>query len=148
MVENGGFKLRVSKLANNVHVIMPPSYYRIESCHEGENWQTVARWSQDDPWPVSDIEINVLSSTVAYYFNMVKYAVTTDGGKNWSVFDLYSQSVADNVGKGGDGRAIRVKIDFAGTGKIYLQARDEKDGPMRVIYKTTDFGVTWTLAKN
>lgn len=141
-VENGGFRLRVSKLENNLPGIMPPSSYLIESNHGLEGWAVVKRWNQREPWPVSDIEIKVLNPSIAYYFNSIDFGVTVDAGRTWQSFAFAARFAMDKI-EPLSGGASRAEIDSYGTGNIYLQDHANRFGNRTVIYTTEDFGQHW-----
>jgi len=128
---------------------MGPYAYAIDSARGDGYWWNVVKWAQEDPWPLTDFEVRVLNPNIAYFFRMTYFGVTVDGGKNWHLFDAYSTMTDRDKIKRFDNHEIpRVSIDADGTGSIYLQDYYDKNGSLRVIYETTDFGQTWALTTN
>lgn len=145
-IANGDFRLRLSKLVSAPG--MTSSRYLIESSSSGERWAETFRWSQDDPWPLADIEMNTVTPTFGYFFNMVNLGVTVDAGKTWKVLNVYETMKKDGTYKIADrfDRGItRIVINEGGTGSIYAQSYHNKNGEKQDIYTTNDFGQNWQL---
>lgn len=150
MAENGGFRLRISRL-ESAPGIMPPSRYRVEASTNDGPWAEAYRWSQDDPWDVSDIDLRTLSSEVGYFFRTTEFGVTVDAGVTWKLFDVYEAMKKDGsaqIVSRFDRGVPRVTINEDGTGSIYSQSYYDESGPTQEIYSTTDFGQTWHLEES
>ncbi len=126
-------------------VFFMQSGYTIESSANDGWFRNVHSWTQDDPWKLSMIEAKVISDCVAYYFNVVDYGVTVDGGRTWQSFNYYSarQSAFGQFRTGG---WPRVEIRADGSGEIYEQNFDNLEGPKYVTFFTSNFGQTWSVA--
>ena len=146
IVENEGFKLKITKSPAWLGLYK----YSIESNHDDSIfWWNVHSWTQDDPWSVSEIDMKVMSPSTAYFFNTTEYGVTADRGQTWKFFGLYdAMANRDKIKHGNNHDWPRVSIEGDGTGSIYLQDYNNKSGDTRVIYRTADYGQTWSLATN
>ncbi len=108
---------------------------------DSEQWRVAATAYYPCAQDVSDI-IWFVSDNVAYVFMQWWYAVTTDGGRTWTTFDVaknfpdkayYNSSLIERVAMAPDG-----------TGTMLLRAEGLVDKKPLAIY-TGDFGKKWTL---
>ena len=86
---NGVFKVRVTAYEErNIFPSPSGAHYMYESTAIGsENWRQFMTFRHDDPIPIPREQIRFASSQVGYVFVGWMYAVTTDSGSNWSVWN-------------------------------------------------------------
>lgn len=106
-------------------------------------WKEVYQWVQDDPWPVENIQVEIVTANIGVFFNMVTYGVTLDSGESWTFFDFYKASKSDDVVKPYGGETPEIRIGKDGLGEIFYSNRQARNSKMRAIYRTTDYGRTW-----
>lgn len=125
-------------------VFLWQSGYAIESSTKNGWFRRVNSWTQDDPWPVSMINVEVLSPSIAYYFNTSTFSVTVDAGKSWTTFDYYTQR--EKV----FGRSTQdwphVEINPDGHGVLFERYHKDANATRYIKFLTDDFGQTWTPA--
>jgi hypothetical protein len=95
-----------------------------------------------DPNPIARDQVRFVNAQVGYAFMGWMYAVTTDGGRNWSVWnaekDLPKWDCCNY-------RLISaVNIDVNGSGTMILNPIPQRQGEVRQLH-TKDFGHHWNL---
>ena len=133
-------KLRVEAYDER-NAIVGGAYYDFRSAPVGsENWQTVMTFRHDDPVPIPRKNVRFVDEHVAYAFMGWKYAVTTDSGKTWSIWDAgkdlphwqcCNYELIQNVVVGSDG-----------SGKMSLKMISGRSGEVPDL-QTRDFGRHW-----
>jgi hypothetical protein len=110
-----------------------------------ENWQQIMTVHRDDPVEIPNESIEILNEKIAYIFMANKYAVTTDRGKTWKIWDAQKDLI--------DWKRTRDKYpNWASIERIYL--RQDGSGEMKLdrFYSkenlikdlhTKDFGKNW-----
>lgn len=87
---NHSFKLRVDRHAE-VGTFMPVvagAYYVFRSAPVGSGaWHDIMTFRHDDPNPIPRDQVRFLNERVGFVFMGWMYAVTTDAGATWSVWD-------------------------------------------------------------
>jgi len=85
---NGTFRVRVTAYAEENGGFVAGAYYVFESALVGsENWGTIMTVRHDDPVPIPREQVHFVNDQVGYAFMLYKYAVTTDGGASWFIWD-------------------------------------------------------------
>lgn len=133
------FRIRLVKLGPPPPLILPPSVYRIDHSVNGDVWTRAYSWQRDDPWELSKIDVQVLSPTTGYFFNVTHYGVTVNAGRTWKVFDVYEASRAFH-----STNWPKVKINADGEGSLYFGESDSSNE--KIFARTFDFGQSWALA--
>lgn len=113
--------------------------YAIESSKNKKLFKRAHTWSQDDPFPLSDFGLRVIDSEKAYFLTYTTFGVTLNGGDKWLINPLWEVVEYPNG-------MPKVEINDEGVGEIFVPSRH--DGSGKVIYSTTDFGVSWKYVGN
>jgi len=84
---NSGFEVRVAAYSEK-HAVVAGGYYVFSSKPSGvESWQEFATFRHDDPIPIRREQVRLLNDRTGFVFMGWMYAVTTDGGRTWSVWN-------------------------------------------------------------
>ncbi len=118
------------------------AYYVFQSAPGSESWKEIMTFRHDDPNPIPRDQVRFVNDQVAFVFMGWMYAVTTDAGGSWSVWnaekDLPKWHCCNY-------RLISsVNIDASGTGTMILNAIPERQGEVPKL-RTKDFGQHWSL---
>jgi hypothetical protein len=146
VAQTDGFSLKLTKLGTADPLPFSRYEYLIESGNDTGQWTPVHRWSQDDPWDLSEVDIKVINSQVAYFFNVTFYGVTVDGGKNWAFFNVHEARESLGIQHAFYPKWPRVEVRADGSGSLYMQGHDGR-GKADLIFETADFGQTWSPAR-
>ena len=108
---------------------------------ETSRWRKVMTFRHDDQGGIPDGAVTVVSDQTAFVILGWMYAVTTDGGQHWTVWDAKD----DLVGWQCCNYALieHVALNSDGTGAMRLSVIDPGRGEVPMLV-TTDFGRTWT----
>lgn len=135
---NNIFKVRVTAYAEEGGGFVAGAYYIFESAAVGsDNWREVMTVRHDDPVEIPREQVRFVSDQIGYAFMLYKYAVTTDGGTTWSVWDAtrdlpYWQRTRAAI------KEVRLVSD--GTGMMSLTSFTNEEAPE--LY-TEDYGLHW-----
>ncbi|HKU76042.1 MAG TPA: hypothetical protein VJR02_19190 [Pyrinomonadaceae bacterium] len=102
-------------------------------------WMMVMNATTDDDVPIPRDQVRVISKEAAYVFMGDKYAVTRNGGRAWSVWNV-NDSIG-NVEYPGQFFINEVRINSDGTGTIVLVSRSTDRQILQ--FRTNDFGQSW-----
>lgn len=102
------------------------------------DWQEIMRNHHDDPDPIPCDQVRFINERVAYIFMGRRYAVTTDAGENWRVWDM-ATDFAEWPTKKGTIRNVDLAVDGTSTMEILLVGNPQKPRALR----TTDYGFHW-----
>lgn len=135
------FTIRISAFPEENGGVVSGAYYRFESRpSDGKNWVTAMEFRHDDPVPIPKQNVRFLSTRSAFVFMGWKYAVTTDGGNHWQVWnaekDLAGWRYANY------GLIKEVELEQNGAGKLILNPIVGHPGEVPVLV-TSDFGAHW-----
>ena len=135
------FTVRISAFPEEHGGFVAGAYYRFESRpSDGKNWVTAMEFRHYDPVPIPKQNVRFLSTRSAFVFMGWKYAVTTDGGKHWQVWnaekDLAGWQYANY------GLIKEVELEQNGAGKLILNPIAGHPGEVPVLV-TSDFGAHW-----
>src|SRR2546421_5602863 len=116
---NNIFRIRVTAYAEENAGFVGGAYYVFESAPAGSNdWGKIVTVRHDDPIPIPRQQIRFVSDKVAYVFMIWTYAVTTDGGSTWKVWDAFK-----DLPQLQDHPAIdEVQIKLDGTGRMTFKS--------------------------
>lgn len=138
---NGKFKVRIDRHYEENGGFVPGAYYVFHSAPDGsDTWRDVMIFRHDDPVPIPRNQVRFLNDRVSYVFMGWMYAVTTDGGANWSVWsaqtdlpkwDCCNYRLIGNVNIGEDG-----------TGTMILNTIPQRQGEVPQLH-TNDYGRHW-----
>ncbi len=82
------FAVRISAFPEENGGPVAGAYYRFESLpSSSKNWVTSMEFRHDDPVPIPRENVRFMPPKSAYVFMGWKYAVTTDGGEHWRLWN-------------------------------------------------------------
>jgi len=140
-VSNETFRVRIEQHSERGAIPVGGAYYvfRVAS-HGSESWRDVMTFRHDDPVPIPREQVRFVNGRVGYVFMGWMYAVTTDGGVSWSIWDAAKDLpnwACCNY------RLIKnVSLEADGTGVMILQPVPQRRGEVPEL-KTNDFGRHW-----
>ena len=135
------FKIRI-----NMHIerggFMPAlggAYYVFQSAQLGsDEWREIMTFRHDDPNPIPADQVRFVNDKIAYVYMGWMYAVTTDSGISWNIWD--GQKSLGNIKCCPYGFIQSVRMEPDGTGKMTLDSHAEPD---TTKLTTRDFGQHW-----
>jgi hypothetical protein len=135
---NSTFSVRVTayRERRDFAQVLGCAYYVFEAKNRDERaWKQFMIYKYDDPISIDTNGIVLVNERTGYIFMLRKFAVTTNGGISWSIWDAgnIQPSKADL-----SCRIQTVNIAENGTG-----AMDMKCNESETVLSTKDFGVTW-----
>jgi hypothetical protein len=140
---NQTFKLRVDRHAEENGGFVPGAYYIFRSAPSGsDSWHDVMTFRHDDPVPIPRNQVRFVNDKVGYVFMGWMYAVTTDAGVTWAVWNAQT-----DLPKGFccTYRLIgSVNIEPDGRGTMILNPIPQTQGEVPQLH-TKDFGQHWNL---
>jgi hypothetical protein len=140
--KNEAFKIRVTSYAE-VGANVNGAYYRFETAPLSSNdWREIMTFRHDDRPAIPKEQIRFLNDRTAHVFMGWMYAVTTDGGVSWSVWDATKDLPNWQCC---NYRLIReVQLVADGTGKMPLNPIPQRMGEVSELY-TQDYGRHWVV---
>lgn len=136
--ENGNFRLKVTAYPEqrDFAQVAAGAYYVFEvKTKDDHGWKEIMVFRHDDPIPINEDGIKFVTENVAYVFMGWKYAVTTDGGKSWKVWDSSRNPITK-------GHVIQnVELQENGEGVMQME---EIVGEQLLILYTRDYGISWS----
>jgi hypothetical protein len=140
---NQTFRVRIDRHAERFMVPVAGAYYVFQSAPSGSNsWRDIMTFRHDDPVPIPREQVRFVSDRVGYLFMGWMYAVTTDGGANWVVWDAGKD--LPNWGCCNYGLIRDVRLELDGTGVMILNPIPERRGEAPEL-RTKDYGRHWSL---
>ena len=140
---NGSVKIRVDRHNEENGGFVPGAYYVFRSAPVGSDaWRDIITFRHDDPVPIPREQVRFVNDRVALVFMGWMYAVTTDGGSTWSVWDAGNNLpnwLCCNY------RLITdVQLNADGTGTMTLHPIQDRRGEVPLL-RTKDFGRHWSI---
>jgi hypothetical protein len=137
---NKTFKVRVNKYAEESGGFVAGAYYAFESTRVvSDKWKEFMIIHHDDPDPIPHEQVRFVNDQVGYVFMVYKYAVTTDSGDTWALWDI----VKDLPDWQRSRAAIKeVQIAPDGSGKMILTPFTNQPAPE---LHTKDYGRHWSV---
>jgi hypothetical protein len=140
---NHTFKLRVDRRAEvgGFMAVLDGAYYVFRSASVGsDNWHDIMTFRHDDPNPIPRDQVQFVNERVGFVFMGWMYAVSTDSGKTWSVWDAHRdlKSHCCNYGLVQD-----VHLEPDGTGTMTLQVIPDRGEVTKL--RTNDYGRHWSV---
>lgn len=139
---NDAFKIRVTAYSETPSLPgLGGAYYVFESANVGsDNWGEVFTFRHDTPVEIPREHVRLVSGQVGYTFMGWMYAVTTDGGASWSVWDArkdlpHWECCNYNLIK-------EVDVAPSGAGTMILNPLPTRRGEVPSLH-TEDFGRHW-----
>lgn len=142
-----GFTVRVVAARENFHwgpiplpTVVPGGHYRFEA-NTGDDTVEAMTFRHDDPLPVPDECVVQVNKQVAFVFMGWKYAVTTDAGVSWSVWDAALDLPGFRAKEHANYRFIdSVTLNADGNGIMHI---NPIRWPPDKTLVTRDFGRSW-----
>lgn len=140
---NGTFMMRVTARPEKALVGIPGANYVFESAAVGsDDWREIMTFRHDDQVDLPRDQIRFVDERVGYVFMGWMFAVTTDGGRNWSVWNAAKQLPNWRTNY----RLIDdVRVDADGGGMMRLNTLDERQQGTELF--TRDYGRQWTARR-
>lgn len=141
-VSNAKFKLRVTAYREKA-IMTPGAFYVFQSgLKDADEWREILTVLTDEPIPIPRENIRFVDDQIAYFFMRNYYAVTTDSGRSWSIWDAqkglsYRQHKLWPYAKD-------VHIEPDGSGNMTLPPRVDGGGDVPALY-TNDHGRHWSV---
>ncbi|MEP7337928.1 MAG: hypothetical protein ABI977_09300 [Acidobacteriota bacterium] len=137
---NGAFKLRVTARIEK-NGFPTGGYYSFQSAPLSSNtWQDITTFRHDDPIEIRKNQVGFINDQTAYFFMGWIYAVTTDKGQTWSVWDAKKDLPYWQCCNYELVREINLSPD--GTGTMRLNPIPGRSGEVPEL-RTKDFGRHW-----
>ena len=138
---NQTFKVRIRKFDENASVVLGHNYFTVEAAASGSNkWHEFLAWRADNGGSIPRDRVQFVDHQTAYAFINSEYAVTTDAGHTWTVWDArkhvtnpkyLDQTLIKEVHLASDGRG-RMTVGYP-----------TESGPALAELSTTDYGAHW-----
>ena len=138
---NNSFRVRVISYAEK-RGFVPGAYYVFESSPVmSDQWREIMTFRHDDPVPIPRNQVRFVSEQVGYIFMGWMFAVTTNGGSDWSVWhadiDLPGWECCNY-------KLIKsVTILSDGSGEMILSPIPGRKGEVPTL-QTKDYGRHWS----
>jgi hypothetical protein len=135
---NEKFKVRVTAYAEENGGFVPGAYYVFESSPARSNaWREIMTLRHDDPVKIPREQVRFVNDKVGYAFMVYDYAVTTDGGVSWFVWNIV-KDLPNWLHNRPSINDIRIAPD--GSGTMTLTSFTNQEAPS---LKTDDYGRHW-----
>lgn len=139
----GVFDVKVERRLEKCSFV-PGAYYIFSSRQENSNnWREIMTFRHDDPIDVSDENIHIINDKIAFVFMGWKAAVTSDGGKNWNLWN--AEKDIQNWQCCNYGMIEKLRISENGEGIMIFNPIPSGNEPKEL--STYDFGKTWKQTK-
>lgn len=136
--ENSAFSVRVTAFRErrDFGQVLAGAYYVFEVKNRAEqDWRKLMTIKYDDPIPIDKNSIVLINERVGYVFMIEKFAVTTDAGFTWSIWDISKEpSLKDDLSC--KIQSLRILENGTGSMNIRCNAVEKR-------LSTNDYGVVW-----
>ena len=133
------FALRVTEFQEKGFALSKFRYVFEAKPNGSQEWSEIMSTITDDDVPIPRDQVRFINDRTADLFMTDKYAVTTNGGKTWSIW-----TANDHVGKldyPGQFFIKEVLVNPDGNGTLVVSSRSADRHTMP--FRTEDFGYTW-----
>ena len=139
---NQTFKLRVDRHAEVGGFGPAGAYYVFRSAPVGSDaWHDIMTFRHDDPNPIARDQVRFVNDQVGFVFMGWMYAVSTDGGASWSVWDSARELPKWQCCNYQLIQNVNIESDGTGTMSLHV-IPDHGDVPR---LRTKDFGHHWNV---
>lgn len=144
---NGTFAIRTTVMSEKTLLggpFLKGAYYIFETKTQNEGtWREVLVFRHDNPEPINEDRIHFVNDRIALVYIGWKYAVTTDAGEKWSVWNGTEYPFQQGrMGYNGI-QGVGLFENGVGTMRVKLIGNDEL-----TELHTKDFGVNWFVDRN
>jgi hypothetical protein len=137
------FKIRVTRRTEENGGFVAGAYYVFQSAVAGsDEWKDIMVFRHDDPNPIPREQIQFVDNLVGYIFMGWVYAITTDGGQTWFVWD--AKRDLPNWECCNYSLIKEVNLAHDGTGTMMLNTIPGRQGEVPKLY-TRDYGRHWNV---
>lgn len=142
--QNGSFEVRATAFREDraFGQALAGADYLFEVRRSGGDWRRIINFHHDDQVEIKEQQVGFVNGQIGFVFMGWLYAVTTDAGESWHIWNANDTGVfgAERVGYDG---IKSVKIEASGKGKMLLNVIGR---PNPLELQTSDFGVTWATS--
>jgi len=137
---NKTFKMRIKEYDEKGSIVLPHYYYSFEATGiESNSWHEIVTVRIDEDIEIPKDQVRFVNDQIGYLFMLGKYAVTTDGGKSWQVWDANRNE--SNTQYPNERFIKQVNLNTDGRGTIQLVSRTSQKETIEL--QTNDYGVNW-----
>ena len=122
------------------NTFVPGAHYVFEAIDESGNRNEIMTFRHDDPVDIPRENIRYVDNDTAFVFMGWQYAVTTDAGKNWTVWNAADHNEKLECCTYSFIRDVSLNSD--GNGKMMING---KNNELTAILQTVDSGRTWNI---
>jgi photosystem II stability/assembly factor-like uncharacterized protein len=134
ITSNDNFRIRVQMFPEEGVGFVLGAYYVFQSADmDSDNWADIVTYKQDDPDPIPCDRIRFLGDKTAYVFMEQMFAVTSNNGRAWKVWDIAKDPVWHRAG------IEDIQLSESGIGTMTLRII----GDNRAVLRTNDYGHHW-----
>jgi hypothetical protein len=139
---NNAFKVRITAYAEKNGGFVAGAYYVFQSAQSGANaWHEIMTFRHDDPVRIPREQVRFVQDKIGYAFMGWMYAVTTDEGRTWIVWDATKDLPNWTYRNYGLIRDMSIRLDGSGTMTLDPIPARQGEAPMLC---TKDYGRHWT----
>ena len=140
--DGDGFKIRVTAYEEEGRSPSAPRpYYIFESNGLGpDDWREIMTVQDESRPDIPKDHVRFVNDRVAYVFMGSRYAVTTDAGRTWSLWDAAKTLPRSVLGNYRGLEQVSLAADGKGTMQLEAATQVGGQGP---DLKTTDYGYHW-----
>lgn len=137
---NGAFKVRIER-RSEIFNFLPRYYYDFKSQSPGAiRWRKIVTTRTDDPKPLPRNQVRFVNDEIGYVFMVSTFAITTDAGNHWSVFDVRTDPP---LGKHDSYLIITdVKVEANGMSTMMVYSKADQN---EVELHSKDYGKHWNV---
>ena len=142
---NDAFKVRVSEYAEK-GMYLPGAYFVFESAPLNSNsWQHIMTFRHDDQVAIPKDQARFVDQQTGYAFMGWMFAITRDGGSNWTVWDADKDLPDWECCNYGLIRDVNIAAD--GISMMTLKPIPQRRGEVPELH-SNDFGQHWNVKQN
>jgi len=134
ITSNDNFRIRVQMFSEEGAGFVLGGYYVFQSADmDSDKWADIVTYKQDDPNPIPCDHVRFLGDKTAYVFMGQMFAVTSNSGGAWKVWNIAKDPVWHRAG------IEDIQLSESGIGTMTLRIIGDK----RAILRTNDYGYHW-----
>lgn len=139
---NKTFKIRVTAYAEENGGFVGGAYYLFQStAYDSDTWRDILTFRHDDPVAIPRDQVRFVNDKTAFVFMGWMYAVTSDGGITWTVWNAQTDLPKWSCCNYRLVKDVRIMAD--GTGIMTINPIPERQGEVPELH-TTDYGQHWS----
>jgi len=138
--DNGMLRIRITSYRDPGFVPLPGASYVFESSFGNDGWHEIATVHKDLAEPIPTESVHFVDDQTVFMSMRWMFAVSTNGGRDWHVWDSGSHKYANPDIEWGTIESVSINAD--GKGEMILQVFPSS-GRCQALF-SQDFGQTWT----